>query len=154
MVALVCRNNKSTRYAAPLQSLKHQFQLYLTPVPFDLNEVWYRLDYDNNATYSEANGKGSAEVEAEGDALSLKPTRFKPYAMGTTAPFKGPMFGMYGTAPDRLRLRLADPRFLFFLEPRGDPGGEDPLPGAIVDWLGNEHPLSVLDFSGVPGRSD
>ena len=28
MVALVCRNNKSTRYAAPLQSLKHQFQLY------------------------------------------------------------------------------------------------------------------------------
>ena len=31
MVALVCRNNKSTRYAAPLQSLKHQFQLYLVP---------------------------------------------------------------------------------------------------------------------------
>ena len=124
-----------------------------TPVPFDLNEVWYRLDYDNNATYSEANGKGSAEVEEEGDALSLKPTRFKPYAMGTTAPFKGPMFGMYGTAPDRLRLQLADPRFLFFLEPRGDPGGEDPLPGAIVDWLGNEHPLSVLDFSGVPGEA-
>ena len=31
MVALVCRNNKSTRYAAPLQSLKHQFQLYLQP---------------------------------------------------------------------------------------------------------------------------
>ena len=29
MVALVCRNNKSTRYAAPLQSLKHQFQSYL-----------------------------------------------------------------------------------------------------------------------------
>ena len=29
MVALVCHNNKSTRYAAPLQSLKHQFQLYL-----------------------------------------------------------------------------------------------------------------------------
>ena len=33
MVALVCRNNKSTRYAAPLQSLKHQFQLYLTAPP-------------------------------------------------------------------------------------------------------------------------
>ena len=29
ITALVCRNNKSTRYAAPLQSLKHQFQLYL-----------------------------------------------------------------------------------------------------------------------------
>ena len=32
MVALVCRNNKSTRYAAPLQSLKHQFQLYLDAI--------------------------------------------------------------------------------------------------------------------------
>ena len=37
MVALVCRNNKSTRYAAPLQSLKHQFQLYLSDM---LREAW------------------------------------------------------------------------------------------------------------------
>lgn len=121
-----------------------------TPVPFDLNEVWHRLDYDNNATYSQAGGKGDAEVAEEGDAASLKPTRFRQYAMGSTAPFKGTAFGMYGTAPDRVRLRLADPRFRFFLEPKGDPGGEDPLPGVIVDWLGNERPLSVLDFSGVP----
>ena len=35
MVALVCRNNKSTRYAAPLQSLKHQFQLYLAEISKD-----------------------------------------------------------------------------------------------------------------------
>jgi len=27
MVALMCRNNKSTRYAAPFQLLKHQIQL-------------------------------------------------------------------------------------------------------------------------------
>lgn len=124
-----------------------------TPVPFDLKEVWCQLDYDNNATYSQANGKGNAEVDEKGDAEDLKPTRFKPYAMGSTAPFKGPMFGMYGTAPDRLRLRLADPRFHFFLEPKGDPEGQDPLPGVIVDWLGNERPLSVLDFSGVPGEA-
>ena len=36
MVALVCRNNKSTRYAAPLQSLKHQFQLYLAITQFEV----------------------------------------------------------------------------------------------------------------------
>lgn len=124
-----------------------------TPVPFDLNDVWLRLDDDNNATYSQAQGKGDAQVEEKGDAASLKPTRFKPYAMGTTAPFKGPMFGMYGTAPDRLRLRLADPRFRFLLEPKGDSKGQDPLPDVIVEWLGNENPVSVLDFSGVPGEA-
>ncbi len=124
-----------------------------TPVPFDLNEVWFRLDSDNNATYSQAQGKGDAQVDEAGDAASLKPTRFKPYAMGSTAPFKGPIFGMYGTGPDRLRLRLADPRFRFLLEPKGDSGGQDPLPDVIVDWLGKENPVSVLDFSGVPGEA-
>ncbi len=124
-----------------------------TPVPFDLNEVWFRLDFDNNATYSLANGKGEPQVDEQGDASQLKPTRFKPYAMGSTAPFKGPMFGMYGTGPDRLRLRVVDQRFRFFLEPKGQPSGEDPLPGVISDWLGNERPLSVLDFSGVPAEA-
>ena len=124
-----------------------------TPVPFDLNEVWSRLDFDNNATYSQAQGKGDAQIDEAGNAASLKPARFKPYAMGSTAPYKGPLFGMYGSAPDRLRLRLADPRFRFLMEPRGELQGPDPLPGVIVDWLGNERPLSVLDFSGVPAEA-
>lgn len=124
-----------------------------TPVPFDLNEVWSRLDFDNNATYSQAQGKGDPQIDEAGNAASLKPARFKPYAMGSTAPYKGPLFGMYGSAPDRLRLRLADPRFRFLMEPRGEAQGTDPLPGVIVDWLGNERPLSVLDFSGVPAEA-
>lgn len=124
-----------------------------TPVPFNLREVWWRLDYDNNATYSEAQGKGTAEVDADGDATVLKSTRFKQYAMGNAAPYKGPMFGSYGTAPDRMRQRLMDARFNFLMEPIGDPKGEDPLPDVIVDWLGGEQPVSVLDFSGVPGEA-
>lgn len=121
-----------------------------TPVPFDLREVWFRLDFDNAATYSEGSGKGKVEIETEGDAGALLPARFKAYAMGNTAPYKGPMFGHYGTTPDRLRARLRDPRFRFFLEPEAHVTGDDPLPGVIADWLGSEQPLSVLDFSGVP----
>lgn len=124
-----------------------------TPVPFDLFQVWYRLDYENNATYSQAGGKGDAEVDEAGDAPTLKPTRFRSYGMGSAAPFKGPFYQNYQAAPDRLRLRLTDPRFRFFLEPQGDPGGEDPLPRVILDWLGNARPLSVLDFSGVPSEA-
>src|SRR5690606_27812388 len=58
-----------------------------TPVPFDIHQVWFRLDYDNNATYSQAQGKGDAQVDEAGDPVTLKPTRFKPYAMGAAAPF-------------------------------------------------------------------
>ncbi|HET9768529.1 MAG TPA: ATP-binding protein [Thermoanaerobaculia bacterium] len=121
-----------------------------TPVPFDIYEVWFQLDYDNNATYSQGSGKGAPEIEHEGLAAALTPTRFRPYSMGSAAPFKGPLFGLYGTAPDRLRLRLTDPRFRFLVEPKGTPEGPDPLPAVIVEWLGNDCPLSVLDFSGVP----
>jgi uncharacterized protein len=124
-----------------------------TPVPFDLNKVWFELDCDNNATYAEAQGKGDRQVDSAGDPVTLKPTRFKPYSMGSKAPYKGPTYGFYGTVPDRLRMRLLDPRFRFLLEPKGKADGEDPLPSVIVDWLGNDRPISVLDFSGVPSEA-
>lgn len=123
-----------------------------TPVPFDLRAVWFKLDYDNNATFAQQGGKGNPLVEEEGSATELRPTRFKVYGLGSQAPFKGPLFGMCGTAPDRMRLRLADQRFRFLLEPPGSPDGADPLVEVIQEWLGSEQPVSVLDFSGVPGE--
>lgn len=124
-----------------------------TPIPFDLCAVWHQLDYDNNATYSLASSKGEPQVLNQGDAAKLVAASFRPYSMGATAPFKGVLFGVYGTAPNRLRTRLADPRFSFLLEPKGLDSTSDPLPSVISDWLGNDKPLSVLDFSGVPSEA-
>lgn len=123
-----------------------------TPVPFDIREVWFKLDYDNNAVYAEQNDGGDPAVEEQGDATTLKPTRFRPYGLGTLAPFKATTHGYYGTAPDRIRLRLSDPRFHFLQVPEGEAQGDDPLVTVIQEWLGNEKPVSVLDFSGVPGE--
>lgn len=123
-----------------------------TPVPFDLRTVWFTLDYDNSATFAQQAGKGDPQIEEKGSAEDLRPTRFKVYGLGAQAPFKGPVFGHYGTAPDRMRLRLADPRFRFLLEPPGTSEGPDPLVDVIQEWLGYEQPVSVLDFSGVPGE--
>lgn len=121
-----------------------------TPVPFDLRQVWYRLHFDNNATYSAQGGGGEVCQEDEGDAATLRPAQFQTYGLGNRAPFRGPQFGLYGTVPDRLRRRLADDRFRFFLEPTGNGSGSDPLPEVLDDWLGHDAPVSVLDFSGVP----
>ena len=123
-----------------------------TPIPFDLRSVWSHLDRDNKATYSEAQGRGEPQVEEEGDPSTLKPWRFAPPAMGAAAPFKGPVFGNYGTIPDRLRVRILDSRFRFLLEPSGEVDS-DVLVDVINEWLGGDKAVSVLNFSGVSAEA-
>ena len=83
----------------------------------------------------------------------MKPARFKQYGAGNSPPHKSPQFGSYGNVPERLRIGLRDPRLRFFLEPEGDPDGTDPLVGIIQEWLGEDRPVSVLDFNGVPAEA-
>ena len=119
-----------------------------SPVPYDLRSVWYRMDHDNRATIEDQQKRTLAKIN-EGNPAELVGATFTPYGPGNTPPFKGPTFGHYSPAVDRLRLRLGDPRFGFFLE-IPDPAQADPLPEIVTEWLGNYRPVSVLDFSGVP----
>ena len=124
-----------------------------TPIPFDLYQVWHELDYENNATYSGLGGQGSPEVATPGNPALLQRTVVKPYGAGSTPPHKGLRFFHHLAVPDRIRQRIADPRFRFLLEPGpGDSIGSDPLVGVLTDWLGGSRPVSVLDFSGVPAE--
>ena len=43
-----------------------------TPIPFDIREVWYRLDYANRETRTEKANEQTACVEDSGDAATLK----------------------------------------------------------------------------------
>jgi len=123
-----------------------------SPIPFDIHRVWFELDYENNATYSEPNGNGEAEIAEEGDPETLRPTRFHTHGLGATPPFKGPRAGHYALAPGRMRTTLADPLMRFLVNPKGRPDGSDPLVEVIQEWLGGVKPVSVLDFSGVPNE--
>ena len=121
-----------------------------TPVPFDLHEVWYRLEYENNATYGTSNDESTVKIRGRGDAASLTPPEFEPYGPGATPPHQGPYFGSYGNTPGQLRLGLLDPRLRFLHRSPASRKGPDPLIGAVQEWLGGTAPISVLDFSGVP----
>ena len=122
-----------------------------SPVPFDVREVWYKLAYENSATYSAVSGGGSPCVRSEGDARALTPPEFDAHAPTNAAPFKGPRFGVHGTVPERIRSRLADPRFSFLLAPDAEESAaRDLLPEVVAEWLGRGKAVSVLDFSGVP----
>ena len=121
-----------------------------TPVPFDIRPIWHQLDMENNETREQAGNPSTACLVDPGNASTLHPAAFCPYGPGGQPPHKGPYHGTYGTTPELLRLGLLDPQLQFFQRPEGDPEGTDPLVDVMHDWLGRNHPVSVLDFSGVP----
>lgn len=120
-----------------------------SPTPFDLHEVWYALDYENNATVTAKTG-GTDCVEDIGDPRNLTPARFTPYAPGAAQPMQGQMYQRHGNAPAQMRSRMRDPRFAFFLHPDAQLADHDPFIDVLSEWLGGEKAVSVLDFSGVP----
>ena len=121
-----------------------------TPVPFDLFEVWHRLEYENNATYGTKSDESTVRMTDRGTPASLTPPQFEPYGPGGTPPHQGPYFGTYGNTPGQLRLALLDPGLRFLHRSPASREGPDPLIGAVQEWLGGTAPISVLDFSGVP----
>ncbi len=120
-----------------------------TPVPFDLRQVWYKLEYENSATYNETGNEDAVQFMERGDPASLTPPQFKPYGAGSKPPHQGPYFGAYGNTPSQLRLGLLDPRLQFLLRIPASAEGSDPLIEAVQEWLGGTAPISILDFSGV-----
>ena len=121
-----------------------------TPVPFDIRQIWHQLDTENHETRKNKSDPSTACRIDPGDSATLRSAQFEAYSPGGQPPHQAPTYGVYGTTPDLLRLGLLDPRLRFFQEPAGEPHGRDPLVGVMQEWIGGEHPVSVLDFSGVP----
>lgn len=125
-----------------------------TPIPFDINSVWFELDYQNNETRDNKTDPATVRIEDPGDASTLRPARFAPYNAGGAAPHQAPTYGSYGSTPEVLRLGLLDKRLQFFVQPTPDPNGQtDPLVAEMAEWLGGEKAISVLDFGGVPDEA-
>lgn len=124
-----------------------------TPVPFDIRPIWHQMDSENRETRTTKGDPTTARLLDSGDAATLKSATYEPYGPGGQPPQKGPLYDVYGTTPDLLRLGLLDPRLHFFQEPQGDPHGQDPLVTVMQEWLGRDKPVSVLDFNGVPAEA-
>jgi DNA helicase HerA-like ATPase len=151
---LVRQRRQEFAAAAPWLQLDPAAVTADTPVPFDIRRVWFAMDYENNETRDTKTDESTVRIEAHGDAQTLNPTRFTPYGAGGAIPNQGPMYSMHGTVPELLRLGLQDPRLQFLLERPGDEATDhDPLVLAMQEWLGQDQPVSVLDFSGVPDEA-
>jgi hypothetical protein len=122
-----------------------------TPTPFDMRDVWFELDGRNRATYRDLPPEPPQDplVVEPGDAHELRPTIYERYAPSNRSPHKGREYSQLQSLPSRLLARLADPRF-GFLSRTHPTGTDDELPGLLAGWLGDERPISIMDFAGVP----
>ena len=126
-----------------------------SPVPFSLHRLWLDLLDPEIKTWEDQQRTTPALVEA-GDALLLKPPRYKPHGAGSTPPFIN-QTGVLGVRRqlDQTRSRLLDRQYDFLLHPgpwEPDLAGKTTkdLPELLEAWLGHDKPITILDLSGIP----
>jgi uncharacterized protein len=125
-----------------------------SPIPFDIKQMWYDFDRDVNATYNHISDHTTANecLEEEGDANSLKPVKFQPYAPGGGSPFKSKKQTMYSYA-GKIYSRIRDSRYDFMFNPSDYSNVNDPnhdIDHLLRSWIAHDKRLTILDLSGIP----
>jgi uncharacterized protein len=124
-----------------------------TPIPFSLNQIWGELDDYERKTYE--NDRTTECLIKKGDYDKLISSEYRPATATNTAPFynmqrKGILY-----FTDTVRNKIKDKRYSFLFNPgeyKPDKKGKcsKDLHSLLIQWLGNEKPISILDLSGVP----
>lgn len=126
-----------------------------SPIPFNIRKIWYDINRELNATYKVPSENDQIDINecliTEGDSNSLEPARFKPYSMSNKAPYKSKKQAMY-SYEKKLLARLKDSRYDFMFYPGDykDENSAKDLHNLLLDWIGGNERLVILDLSNVP----
>ena len=124
-------------------------------IPFNIRKIWYDINREINATYQIADAsKQTSENEClvrEGIPEKLEPAEFEPYAMSNQAPYRSRKQEMY-SYEKKLLARLKDSRydFMFYPGEYKDENSPKDLHNLLLDWIGGDERLAILDLSNVP----
>ena len=127
-----------------------------SPIPFNVRELWHHIYWWLNATFSETTAEKQAEdkacVESNGDFSKLEPPSFKPYSIGSTAPYKSKCYQEFYAYEKKLISRLKDSAYDFLFHPGDyeDASSTKDLHDLLNDWIGSDERLTILDLGGVP----
>lgn len=126
-----------------------------SPIPFNIKELWWEMNWWLNATFSTAikddQTKTTALQTNVGDFENLVAASFTPYAMGNVAPYKS-KHAEFFPYEKKILSRIKDSRFDFLFNPgnfKGVAGTRD-LNNLLNEWIGSASKLAILDLSGVP----
>jgi len=126
-----------------------------SPIPFSLKQLWFELDDFERKTFKENRKPETAFFRKKGNAEKLISNEYEPASPGGGSPFLNFQAKSILGFLDGMRNRMLDQRFKFLYEP----GGFTPnltgkvtndLDSLLIDWLGHENPITILDLSGIP----
>ena len=124
-----------------------------SPIPFSIRQIWYDINRELNATYSDASkqDKTTECKVSDGEAENLIPAEFEPYSMGSVAPYRSRKQEMY-SYEKKLLARLKDSRYDFMFYPGDykDESSPKDLHNLLEEWIGGNERLAILDLSNVP----
>ena len=127
-----------------------------SPIPFSINQLWGELDTIERKTFEDQNRTIEALVE-EGDFENLKSKKYKPGSATNTAPYFNPQRQGILYFTDGIRSRIKDNRYSFLFKPgdyKPDSKGtcNKDLNNILIEWIGGNKPITILDLSGVPNE--
>jgi len=156
--------------ARPIPGVEADAVTVDTPVPFSIRRLWWDFHTAMRSTHFESNSSQSVETWAletdasgtpvqPGDRIRVIPPRFRALKDDKGDPEKIRASNSrinVGRPTDVLAGKLRDQRLSFLFSP-GSWACDDPegVPSADLDsllesWIGGQHPISILDLSGVP----
>lgn len=126
-----------------------------SPIPFSLKQLWFELDDFERKTFKESRKPETEILKKKGNPEELESNEYEPASPGGGSPFLNHQAkGILGFL-DGMRNRMLDQRFKFLYEPGDfipDLTGKvkSDLDSLLIDWLGHEKPITILDLSGIP----
>lgn len=128
-----------------------------SPIPFSARQLWYRMNWWLNASFSttkkDEQNENTAKKENDGDAENLIGAKFTSHlsTANVNEPFKSQHNEFY-SYEKKILSRLRDSRFDFLFNPGDykDSASPKDLHNLLNEWIGNEKKLAILDLSGVP----
>lgn len=130
-----------------------------TPIPFSINNLWFKLDDFERQTFKErAKPETVTNKIREGNAEHLISNEYTPASAGGGAPFLNNQAKGILSFLDSVRLKLKDSRFSFLFntaeyQPSLTGKVNKDLSDLLYEWLGNqEKHITILDLSGIPSE--
>ncbi len=128
-----------------------------SPIPFSARQLWYRMNWWLNASFSTTKKDEQIEVTAikenDGDAENLIGAKFTSHLSTTNnnEPYKSQHTEFY-SYERKILSRLRDSRFDFLFNPGDykDSTSTKDLHDLLNEWIGSYKKLAILDLSGVP----
>lgn len=126
-----------------------------SPIPFSIKQLWFDLDDFERQTFKENRRPETAMLIEKGDPDKLVSNKYEPASPGGGSPFLNfQAKGILGFL-DGMKTRMLDQRFRFLydpgdLNPSLDGSVKKDLDSLLVEWLGHDHPITILDLSGIP----